>query len=111
MAGHMRFFVGDSDLRFLGLAAALAARHHMIRKGGRVPTEGFPRSDREAFTLLNEGLDLGASIPLDDVPEIWISVEGERVPILRLLDVARPQRDQHEGEDDDTAGEEWRGAE
>ena len=71
--GHT-YFIGDSDLPLLGVAAALAARWQMIRKGGTVPLPGFPQDDEHAKGLLIAGILAGMSVPLDDVPDLHVEL-------------------------------------
>lgn len=96
------FHVGDSDLVFLGVAAVLAARWHMRRKGGSVPVAGFPQSDDHAFQLLLLGIRKGVSIPLDDVPDVGIAVYSSRDVFRRLKAWAgETEHDDEDGEWDD----------
>lgn len=80
------YLVGDSDLVFLGLAAALAARWHFHRKGGRMRGyEGFPQNDTDAIDLVQKGLRLGSEIPPDDVTDLFIQAVAPREVINGLL--------------------------
>ena len=108
IAEDMTFFVGDSDLRFLGAVAALTARYQALRKGGIVRGfESFPQSDKDAVALLLEGVELGAMIPLDDVPEFPIGIRADKAILLRVRDYVREIEDQqHDDEYDDD--EEWK---
>ncbi len=82
------FHVGDSNLVFLGLASGLLARYHMRRKGGSVPLKGFPHSDSHALALVREGVEMAATVALDDVPELGISVDAESQVIKWILSKA-----------------------
>ena len=83
------FHVGGRDLRLLGLAAVLVARYQARRKSGLVRGHaGFPDSDRDAVQLLTEGIAMGSAFPLDEVPELYIDIVGERAVVLRLRGLA-----------------------
>src|SRR5690606_424485 len=86
---HGTYCIGDSDLFFLGFAAAIAARWQMLRKGGTVPLPGFAHSDVEAVELVLAGLLAGAVQPLDNVPPIYMAVEGADDDLDALLQTAR----------------------
>ena len=93
MAGEEEgtFYVGDSDLMFLGMVAVLAARYQAKRKSGITrDMPGFAQSDRDAMRLLEEGIKKGNSVPLDEVPEIDISVHARNDVLNKLLEAVRP---------------------
>lgn len=91
------FHVGDNDLAFLGLAAVLGARFQARRKGASVPLPGFPQSAGHAVQLLLVGAAAGESFALDDVPELSISVTGQRETIKKLVALARDLPDRWPG--------------
>lgn len=78
------FFIGDSDLVLLGMAAGVAARWQMLRKGGSIRLAGFPQDDAHAIELVKQGIALAEAIPLDDIPELTIIVKGDRAAVQRL---------------------------
>ena len=85
---EITFLVGDSDIRLLGIAAALAARYEARRKGGKVRgLPGYPASDSHALDLLREGLEVGASIPPDDVPRLKVGLYLTREVIAQLREL------------------------
>ena len=99
------FMVGDSDLYFLGVAAALAARWHLLRKqGGMRGYQGFPQSDQDAIRLVGRGLAVGAAMPADDVPELFVSVHVERDVLARL---GEEQGEDYEEGWDEEEGEDY----
>ena len=109
---HINFHVGDSDLRFLGFMAALAARYEMIRKGSQLGgLTGFAGSAVEAVAMLKDGIEWSEAVPLDDVPELSITIHGEREAVLRWREWVRELESDYEDdedwddEDEDTAGE------
>ena len=93
MDKEITFFVGDSDLHLLGVAAALAARWHGFRKKyGAGPFGRYPQNDQDALRRVRDGLEAGAALSLDDVPEIRVSIHMEPAVLdrLRQLDPEYP---------------------
>ena len=95
------FFVGDSDLVFLGLAAGLAARFQLRRKGGGGPGPQYPVNDIDAMELLLRGIRAAARFAADDVPRIRIAVHAEGPAINHLLAMAQQSAEDMETPDDD----------
>ena len=102
MEKETTFFIGDSDLYLLGVAAALAARWHGFRKKYNAGwLAGYPQDDQDALRRVRDGLEAGAALSLDDVPEVRVSIHMEAAVLDRLR-----QLDPHLGEGDDEEGEE-----
>ncbi len=73
------YVLGDGDLVLTGVAAAVAARWHARRKDFRlIPT------DRAALDRLRRGVELGASMPLDDVPDVRLAIVANAAAVDRL---------------------------
>ena len=79
---YATFFIGDSDLVLLGIAAAIAARHHAMRKRLRSMT------DADAREQLVLGFGLGLSVPLDDVPEVKVSLHAPKDSLAKIRALA-----------------------
>jgi len=91
------FIVGDSDLVFLGVAAAMAARYEALRKSkmrrdGVPMSSALPVNDADALAQVRLGVELGALASLDDVAEIVIEVSSSKDTWRRLKRLAtRPE--------------------
>ena len=73
------YVLGDAELVLTGLAAAVAARWHARRKDYRL----IP-SDPAALDWLRRGLELGATMPLDDVPDIRVAIAADPAAVEQL---------------------------
>lgn len=89
---------GSADLRFLGMAAAMAARDQARRRNGVVRgSSGFAHSDLHAVHMFMEGAMVGMMAPLEDVPALLVAIDGEdRDAISRLRETARALEDLQE---------------
>ena len=85
MSDQTSYDIGDGDLLFLGMAAVLAARFQARRKGARITLATYPQSDPDAIDLLRIGMDDGTRFPLDDVPEVKITVHMDSKLLHRIL--------------------------
>jgi hypothetical protein len=83
---NVTYHVGPSDLRLLGIAAALAARWHTLHTSGQTADS----SDAEAFRKLMSGFSEGVRMPLDDVPYINVTVDTDGWTFQRLREIAPP---------------------
>lgn len=91
---QINFHVGDTNLVFLGYAAALYARHQAHRKAGlrydfkkqgMVLPAGFADSCDAAIDCIRLGVQLGENVPLEDIPEFGMVVSGGSDAIKGLL--------------------------
>jgi len=90
---------GGADLRFLGMAAAMAARDQARRRNGVARgSSGFAQSDLHAVHMFMEGAMVGMMAPLDDVPTLLVAIDCEdREAISRLRETARALDELEEG--------------
>jgi hypothetical protein len=93
---------GGTDLRFLGMAAAMAARHQARRSNGvSTGSSGLAQSDLHAVHMFMEGAMVGMMAPLDDVPSLLIAIDCEdRDAMTRLRETVRALAEVEESGED-----------